>query len=129
MPAPLAREIAYNAAGPISALGFRSPTLAQLMARYATTDPTLSSTTADRRQGLSLIAPPIAKRRRTIKKVLVQVKFLLFLITGLLFSDKLHLMCFQTRTQQSSASEPANAPSNGMTFTVLSLRMNTGIHS
>jgi hypothetical protein len=84
MPAPLARDIAYNAVGPISALGFKSPTLAQLMARYATTDPTLSSLTADRRQGLSLIAPPTAKRRRTIKKVLVEVKFLPFLITGLL---------------------------------------------
>jgi hypothetical protein len=58
VPAPLAREIAYNAVGPISALGFRSPTLAQLMARYATIDPTLSSITADKRQGLSLIAPP-----------------------------------------------------------------------
>jgi hypothetical protein len=85
MPAPLAREIAYNAVGPISALGFISPTLAQLMARYTTTDPTLSSITADRRQGLSLIAPPNAKRRRTIKKVLVKIKFLPFLITGLLF--------------------------------------------
>jgi hypothetical protein len=129
MPAPLAREIAYNAVGPISALGFRSPTLAHLMARYATTDPTLSSITADRRQGLSLIAPPNAKRRRTIKKVLAEVKFLPFLITGLLFYDKSHLMHFQTRTQQSSASEPANAPSIGMTFTVFFLRMNTGIHS
>jgi hypothetical protein len=78
MPAPLAREIAYNAVGPISALGFRSPTLAQLMARYATTDPTLSSITANRRQGLSLIAPPNAKRRRTIKKVLIEVKLSLF---------------------------------------------------
>jgi hypothetical protein len=75
MPAPLAREIAYNAVGPISALGFRSPTLSQLMARYATTDPTLSSITADRRQGFSLIAPPTAKRRRTIKKALIEVKF------------------------------------------------------
>jgi hypothetical protein len=28
---------------------------------------------------------------------------------------------FQTRNQQSSVSEPANAPSTGMTFTVLSL--------
>jgi hypothetical protein len=100
------------------------------MARYATTDPTLSSITADRRQGLSLIAPPNAKRRRTIKKVLVDVKFLPFLITGLLlFSDKSYLVHFQTRTQQSSASEPANAPSTGMTFTTLFLRMNTGIHS
>jgi hypothetical protein len=92
MPAPLARDIAYNAVGPISALGFRSPTLAQLMARYATTDPTLSSITADRRQGLSLIAPPNAKRRRTIKKILVEVKFLPFLITRLLFLIN-HILC------------------------------------
>jgi hypothetical protein len=84
MPALLARNIAYNAVGPISALGFRSPTLAQLMARFATTDATLSSLAADKRQGLSLIAPPNAKRRRTIKKVLVEVKFLPFLITRLL---------------------------------------------
>jgi hypothetical protein len=75
VPAPLAREIAYNAVGPISALGFKSQTLAQLMARYATTDPVLSSITADKRQGLSLIAPPTAKTRRTIKKVLIEVKF------------------------------------------------------
>jgi hypothetical protein len=75
VPAPLAREIAYNAVGPISALGFRSPTLAQLMARYAITDPVLSSITADKRQGLSLITPPTAKRRRTIKKVFIEVKF------------------------------------------------------
>jgi hypothetical protein len=75
VPAPLAREVAYNAVGPISALGFKSPTLAQLMARYATTDPVLSSIIADKRQSLSLIAPPTAKRRRTIKKVLIEVKF------------------------------------------------------
>jgi hypothetical protein len=47
------------------------------MARYATTDPILSSITADKRQGLSLIAPPTAKKRRAIKKVLIEVKFLL----------------------------------------------------
>jgi hypothetical protein len=79
MPAPRARNIAYNAVGPISALGFKSPTLAQLMARFATTDPSRSSLAADRRQGLSLIAPPNAKRRRTIKKVLVEVKIFPFL--------------------------------------------------
>jgi hypothetical protein len=78
MPTPLARAIAYNAVCQISVLGFRSPTLAQLMARYATTDPILSSITADKRQGLSLIAPPIAKKRRTVKKVLIEVKFFLF---------------------------------------------------
>jgi hypothetical protein len=77
VPAPRARTIAYNAVYPISALGFKSPTLAQLMARYATMDPILSSVIADKRKGLSLIAPPAAKRRRTIKKVLVEVKFLL----------------------------------------------------
>jgi hypothetical protein len=93
MLAPLARNIAYNAVGPISALGFRSPTLAQLMARFATTDPTLSSLAADRRQGLSLIAPPNAKRRRTIKKVLVEVKIFSFLdhkITLFLIN---HILC------------------------------------
>jgi hypothetical protein len=51
------------------------------MARFATTDPNLSSLAADRRQGLSLVAPPNAKRRRTIKKVLVEVKSFALLIT------------------------------------------------
>jgi hypothetical protein len=78
VPAPQARTIAYNAVYPISALGFRSPTLAQLMARYATTDPILFSATADKRKGMSLIAPPAAKRKRTIKKVLIEVKFPLY---------------------------------------------------
>jgi hypothetical protein len=78
VPAPRSRNITYNAIGPISALGFRSPTLAQLMARFATTDPSLSSLAADRRQGLTLIAPPNAKRRRTINKILVEVKTLSF---------------------------------------------------
>jgi hypothetical protein len=45
------------------------------MARYATTDPILFSATADKRNGLSLIAPLAAKRKRTVKKVLVEVKF------------------------------------------------------
>jgi hypothetical protein len=75
VPAPQARTIIYNAVYLVSALGFKSPTLAQLMARYATMDPILSSATADKRKGLSLIAPPAAKRKRTVKKVLVEVKF------------------------------------------------------
>jgi hypothetical protein len=75
VPTPRARTIAYNAVCPISALGFRSPTLAQLMARYATTDPILFSATADKRKSLSQIAPPAAKRKRTVKKVLIEVKF------------------------------------------------------
>jgi hypothetical protein len=73
--APQARTIIYNAVYPVSALGFKSPTLAQLMARYATMDPTLSSVITDKRKGLSLIAPPAAKRKRTTKEVLVEVKF------------------------------------------------------
>jgi hypothetical protein len=48
------------------------------MARFATTDPSLSSLAADRRQGLTLIAPPNAKRRRTVKKVFVEVNTLFF---------------------------------------------------
>jgi hypothetical protein len=75
VPAPRARTIVYNAIYPISAMGFKSPTLAQLMARYATMDPILFSATADKRKGLSLIAPPAAKRKRTTKKVLVEVRF------------------------------------------------------
>jgi hypothetical protein len=54
------------------------------VARFATTDPSLSSLAADRRQGLSLVAPPNAKRRRTVKKVLVEVKSFAFLITRVL---------------------------------------------
>jgi hypothetical protein len=63
------------------------------MARFATTDPSLSSRAADRRQGLSLIAPPNAKRRRTVKKVLVEVKTFSFLdheITLVLIN---HILC------------------------------------
>jgi hypothetical protein len=55
------------------------------MARFATTDPSLSSLAADRRQGLSLVAPPNAKRRRTVKKILVEVKSFTFLISRLLW--------------------------------------------
>jgi hypothetical protein len=119
--APRARDIAYNAEGPISALGFKSTTLAQLMARYATTDPSLSSLAADRRQGLHLIAPPNAKRRRTIKKVLVEVKILYLLDCKItLFLINHIFVHFQTRAQQPSEPVPANAPSTGMTSTVLS---------
>jgi hypothetical protein len=63
------------------------------MARFATTDPILSSLTADRRQGLSLIAPPNAKRRRTVNKVLIEVKTFSFLdhkITLVLIN---HILC------------------------------------
>jgi hypothetical protein len=57
VPAPLDRTISYNAAGPISALGFKSTTLAQLMFRYATSNPNLISSTFDKRKAPSLVAP------------------------------------------------------------------------
>jgi hypothetical protein len=44
------------------------------MARYATMDPILFSATADKRKCLSLIAPLAAKRKRTTKKVPVEVR-------------------------------------------------------
>jgi hypothetical protein len=119
VPAPQARTIVYNAIFPISALGFKSPTLAQLMARYATMDPILFSATADKRKGLSLIAPPAAKRKRTTKKIPVEVRFPLSQSQGYSYSDKFYLVQFQTRIQQPSVSEPANASSTCMTFITL----------
>jgi hypothetical protein len=95
------------------------------MARYATMDPILFSATADKRKGLSLIAPPAAKRKRSTKKVPVEVRLPLFYHQITLLSDKFHLVQFQTRIQQSSVSEPANASSTGMTFITFSSKINT----
>jgi hypothetical protein len=98
------------------------------MARYATTDPILSSITADKRKGLSLIAPPIAKKRRTVKKVLIEVEFPLSWSQDYPLLINFVLYNFQTRIQQPSVSEPANAPSTGMTFITLSSKINAGIY-
>jgi hypothetical protein len=73
VPDPRARTISYNVAGPISALRFKSTTLAQLMSRYATSDPNFISSTSDKRKAPSLIAPPAAKKKRTSKRVLIEV--------------------------------------------------------
>jgi hypothetical protein len=73
VPAPRARIIAYNTTGLISALGFKSTTLAQLMFRYVTMDPNLISSTSDKRKAPSLVAPPAAKKKRTTKKALIEV--------------------------------------------------------
>jgi hypothetical protein len=74
VPAPLARKISYNIEAPISALGYRSPTLAQLMSKYATLDPTLTSSASDKRKAPSLIASTTVKKKRTSKKLLIQVR-------------------------------------------------------
>jgi hypothetical protein len=73
VPPPQARTFSYNVVGPISALGFKSTTLAQLMSRYATMDPTLISSTSDKRKTPSLVAPPAAKKKRTTKKIPIEV--------------------------------------------------------
>jgi hypothetical protein len=75
-PAPLARTISYNIEGPIFDLGYQSPTLAQLMSRYATLDPTLTNLASDKRKAPSLAAPSAAKKKRTSKKLLIQVRIL-----------------------------------------------------
>jgi hypothetical protein len=82
-------------------------------------DPILFSATADKRKGLSLFAPPAAKRKRTTKKIPVEVRFPLSQSQGYSYCDKFHLVQFQTRIQQPSASEPANASSTNMTFITL----------
>jgi hypothetical protein len=82
---PRARTISYNIAGPISALGFHSTTLAQLMSRYATSDPTLISSASDKRKAPSLVAPPVAKKKRTSKRVLIEVNIFSFLSIKPLF--------------------------------------------
>jgi hypothetical protein len=73
VPAPLVRTTSYNIEGPISVLGYRSTTLAQLMSRYSTLDPILINPTSHKRKAPSLIAFPAVKKKRTSKKVLIQV--------------------------------------------------------
>jgi hypothetical protein len=51
------------------------------MSRYATLDPTLISSASDKRKAPSLIAPSTAKKKRTSKKLLIQVRTLSFLNT------------------------------------------------
>jgi hypothetical protein len=93
VPAPQARTISYNAAGPISALGFKSTTLAQLMSRYATSDPNLISSTSYKRKAPSLVAPLAAKKKRTSKRVLIEVNIFSFLSTKPLFISDKFILC------------------------------------
>jgi hypothetical protein len=93
VPAPLAKTISYNIEGPISALGYQSPTLAQLMSRYATLDPTLISSASDKRKAPSLVAPSAAKKKRTTKKLLIQVRILSFLSIKPFFILIIFILC------------------------------------
>jgi hypothetical protein len=92
-PAPFARTISYNIAGPISALGYQSPTLAQLLSRYATLDPTLISSASDKRKAASLVAPSAAKKKRTSKTTLIQVRIFSFLSIKPLFILIIFILC------------------------------------
>jgi hypothetical protein len=49
------------------------------MSRYATLDSTIISSVSDKRKAPSLIAPSIAKKKRTSKRLLIQVRTLSFL--------------------------------------------------
>jgi hypothetical protein len=93
VPVPLARTISYNIEGPIFALGYQSPTLAQLMSRYATLDPTLISSASDKRKVPSLVAPSAAKKKRTTKKLLIQVRILSFLSIKPFFILIIFILC------------------------------------
>jgi hypothetical protein len=66
------------------------------MSRYATSDPTFISSISDKREAPSLVAPPAAKKKRTTKKVLIEVNILLSLsIRLILYSDNLILYNFR----------------------------------
>jgi hypothetical protein len=49
------------------------------MYRHATLDPALIKPTSDKRKAPSLIAPSTVKKKRTSKKLLIQVRTLSFL--------------------------------------------------
>jgi hypothetical protein len=63
------------------------------MSRYATLDPTLTSSASDKRKASSLIAPSIAKKKRTSKKLLIQVRTLSFLNIKPLFILIIFILC------------------------------------
>jgi hypothetical protein len=63
------------------------------MSRYATLDPTLTSSASDKRKAPSQIAPSTAKKKRTSKKLLIQVKTLSFLNIKPLFILIIFVLC------------------------------------
>jgi hypothetical protein len=63
------------------------------MPRYTTLDPTLTSSASEKRKAPSLIAPSTAKKKRTCKKLLIQVRTLSFLIIKPLFILIIFILC------------------------------------
>jgi hypothetical protein len=43
------------------------------MSRYATMDPSLISSTSDKRKAPSMVAPPAVKKKGTTKRILIEV--------------------------------------------------------
>jgi hypothetical protein len=79
------------------------------MSRYATSDPTLISSTSDKRKAPSLVAPPAAEKKRTSKRVLIEVNIFSLLSTKPFFiSDKFILCNF--RPEFSNHQLPQNLP-------------------
>jgi hypothetical protein len=107
----------------MSALGYRSPTLAQLMSRYATIDPTLISPASDKRKAPSLIASPAIKKKRTRKNYLFRSEHHPLLNTMSFIILTIFIFAwFQTRTQQPLViTDSANASPTGKTSPSYSL--------
>jgi hypothetical protein len=63
------------------------------MSRYTTLDPTLTSSVSDKRKAPSLVAPSAAKKKRTTKKLLIQVRILFFLNIKPLFILIIFILC------------------------------------
>jgi hypothetical protein len=63
------------------------------MSRYATLDPTLISSATDKRKAPSLVAPSAAKKKRTFKKLLIQVRIRSFLSIKPLFILIIFILC------------------------------------
>jgi hypothetical protein len=63
------------------------------MSRYATLDPTLIGSSSDKRKAPSLVAPLAAKKKRTTKKLLIQVRILSFLSIKPLFILIIFILC------------------------------------
>jgi hypothetical protein len=63
------------------------------MSRYATLDPTLIGSASDKRKAPFMVAPLAAKKKRTTKKLLVQVRILSFLSIKPLFILIIFILC------------------------------------
>jgi hypothetical protein len=61
------------------------------MSRYARLDPILISSASDKRKAPSLIAPPAGKKKRTSKKLLIQVRIFCPPELAILYSDHFYL--------------------------------------